>query len=87
MVHDIDFYRPISLSLDHLLVVGSLLQLIHLNLFYLACIIKIQPFPNHKMTHGGLEPEWYITQTVVFTTRPLARCWMPVATYLPNFFL
>jgi hypothetical protein len=77
----------LSLPLDHLLVVGSLTQLIHLNLFSLACIIKIQPFSNHKMTSVGLEPQWYITQPVVFTTKPLARCWKPNATYSPDFFL
>jgi hypothetical protein len=27
------------------------------------------------MISAGFEPQWYITQLVVFTTRPLARCW------------
>jgi hypothetical protein len=50
------------------------------NLFTLTfssidCIIKIQPFSNHKMTSVQLEQQWYTyTQPVVFTTRPLARC-------------
>jgi hypothetical protein len=30
------------------------------------------------MTSVGLEPQWYITQSVVFTTRPLARCSKPI---------
>jgi hypothetical protein len=70
----IGFYSPISLPLDHLLVVGSLPQLIHLNLFSLACVINNRHISSHKMTSVGLEPHWYITQHVVFTTRPLARC-------------
>ena len=35
--------------------------------FSLACVIKIQPFSNQKMTSVGLEPRRYITQRVVFT--------------------
>jgi hypothetical protein len=27
------------------------------------------------MISAGFEPQWYITQLVVITTRPLARCW------------
>jgi hypothetical protein len=38
------------------------------------------------MTSVGLEPQWYITQHVVFTTRPLARCRKLIATYSPYFF-
>jgi hypothetical protein len=75
--------QHVVLPLDHLLVVGSLPQLIHLNLFSLACVINIQHMSSHKMTLVGLEPQWYITQHVVFTTRPLARCWKPTATYSP----
>jgi hypothetical protein len=81
LIHDMGFYSPISLPLDHLLVVGSLPQLIHLNLFSLACIINIRHISSHKRTSGGFEPQWYITQHLVFTTRPLARCWKPTATY------
>jgi hypothetical protein len=46
----------LSLPLDHLLVVESLAQLIHL-IFSLACIIKIQQFLNHNMASVGLEPQ------------------------------
>ena len=73
LIHDVGFYRPISLPLDHLLVVGSLPQLIHLNLFSLSCVINIRHISSHKMTTVGFEPQWYITQHLVFTTRPLAR--------------
>jgi hypothetical protein len=50
-----------SLPLDHLLVVGILAQLFH---------IQTQLFSNHKMICVGLEPQWYITQPIAFTTRP-----------------
>jgi hypothetical protein len=53
LVHDTSL---LSLPLDHLLVVGSLAQLIHL-IFLSACIIKIQQFLNHKTTSVGLEPQ------------------------------
>jgi hypothetical protein len=46
----------LSLPLDHLLVVGSLAQLIRL-IFSLACIIKIQQFLNHKTASVGLDPQ------------------------------
>jgi hypothetical protein len=39
------------------------------------------------MTSVGFEPQYYITRHVVFTTRPLARCWKPTATYSPYFCL
>ena len=46
------------------------------------------------MIFGGLEPQWYIidpksyiTQRVVFTTRPFPRCWKPTAIYSAYFFL
>jgi hypothetical protein len=81
------FYRPISLPLDHLLVVGSLPQLIHLTLFSLACLINIRHISSHKITFVGLEPQWYIAQLVVFTTRPLARCWKTTASYSTYFCL
>ena len=71
------------LPLDHMLVVGWLTNLFTL-FFSLACIIKIQPFSNHKMACAGLEPQRYITQLLIFTTRPLARCWKPSATYSPK---
>ena len=45
------------LPLDQFPVVGSLPELIHLNLFSVACVIKTQPFLNHKMTSLGLEPQ------------------------------
>ena len=45
------------LPLDQFPVVGSLPELIHLNLFSVACVIKTQPFLNHKMTCLGLEPQ------------------------------
>jgi hypothetical protein len=38
------------------------------------------------MTSVRLEPQWHITQPVVFTTRPLARCFKPISTYTPYFF-
>jgi hypothetical protein len=47
-------------------------QLIPHNLFSLACVTKIRHISSDKMISVGLEPQWYITQTVVFTTRPLA---------------
>ena len=75
MVHYTDY------SLYHLHVVESLSQLIHLNLFSLACVINIRHFSSHKLTFVGLEPQWYITQPVVFTTRPLDRCWKPTVTH------
>jgi hypothetical protein len=39
------------------------------------------------MAFVGLEPQWYIAQRVVFTTRAFARCWKPTATYSPYFCL
>jgi hypothetical protein len=33
-----------------------------------------------------LEPQWYITQPVDFTTRPIVCCWKPTATYSPSTF-
>ena len=30
------------------------------------------------MIFVGRESQWYITQRVVITTRPLARCWKPL---------
>jgi hypothetical protein len=53
LVHDTSL---LSLPLDHLLVVGSLAQLIR-PIFSLACIIKIQQFLNHKTASVGLEPQ------------------------------
>ena len=53
LVHDTS---RLSLPLDHLLVVGSLPQLIPLNLFSLACVINIRHISSHKMTSLGLEP-------------------------------
>jgi hypothetical protein len=38
------------------------------------------------MTSVGLESQCYMIQPVVFTTRSLARCWKPNATYSPYFF-
>ena len=77
-----------SLPLDHLLFYGSLTRLVHLDLFSLACIINIRHISSRKMTLLGLEPQWYIRQSVyvVFTTRPFARCWNPIATYSLQFF-
>jgi hypothetical protein len=49
--------------------------------FCLACVINIQHISSHKMPFVGLEPQWYIAQRVVFTTRPLARCWKTTASY------
>jgi hypothetical protein len=74
-----------SLPPDYLLVVGSQTKLIQL-IFFLVCIINIRHISNRKITSVGLEPQLYITQRVVFTTRPLARCWKPNATYSPYFF-
>ena len=37
--------------------------------------------------HSDLKPQCYITQRIVFTSRPLARCWKPTRTYSPYFFL
>jgi hypothetical protein len=54
--------------------------------FSLACAI-IRHISSHKMALVGLEPQWYITQRVYFTTRPLAHCRMPKPTYSPYFFL
>jgi hypothetical protein len=79
----IGFYSPISLPLDHLLVVGSLPQLIHLNLFSLACAINNRHISSHKMTSV---PQRYITHAVVFTTRPLACCRKLIATVFTLFF-
>jgi hypothetical protein len=53
--------------------------------FCLACVINIQHISSHKMTFIGLEPQWYIAQRVVFTTRPLARCWKTTASYSTYF--
>jgi hypothetical protein len=40
--------------------------------------INNQPISNQKMTSVGLEPQWCITQHIVFiTTRPLGRCLKP----------
>ena len=46
----------LSLSLDHLLFVGRLVQLIHL-IFSLACIIKTQQLLNYKMASVRLKPQ------------------------------
>jgi hypothetical protein len=62
-----------SLALDHLLVVENRTQVNSPCIFSLDCIIKIRPFSIPKMTSVGPEPQWYITQPVVFNTRPLAR--------------
>jgi hypothetical protein len=70
-------------SLYHLTVVGRLPQLLHLNLFSLACVINILHISSHKMTSVRFEPQWFITEPVVFTTRPLSRCWKSMATYSP----
>ena len=52
-----------------------------------AGIINIRYISNHKMTSVRLEPQWHITQPVVFTMhyRPLVRCWKhgDAATYSP----
>ena len=53
LVHDTS---RLSLPQDHLLVVGSVAQLINL-IFFLACIIKIQPFLKHKTASVRLEPQ------------------------------
>ena len=55
----------------------------HFILFSLVCAINIFHISSHKMIFAGLEPQWYITPGVVFTTRPLARCWKPSAAYSP----
>ena len=77
--------QPVALQylpLDHLLVVGNLELLIHLNRFSLVCAIINSPhISSHKMIFVGLEPQWYNTQRVVFTTRTLACCCNPSATY------
>jgi hypothetical protein len=39
------------------------------------------------MTSVGLEPQWYITQQVVFITTPQARCFEATAKYSPYIFL
>jgi hypothetical protein len=36
-------------------------------IFVLLLIINIRHISNHKTTSVGLEPQWYITQPVVFT--------------------
>ena len=61
----------------------SLLRLIHLYLLSLTCAINIRHISSHKMILVELEPQWYITQRVVFTNRQLARSWKPSVTYSP----
>jgi hypothetical protein len=41
---------------NHLLVVGNLTQLVHLNLFSLVCAINTPHISSHKMIFVGLEP-------------------------------
>jgi hypothetical protein len=53
LVHDTSL---LSLPLDHLLVVGGLVQLIRL-IFSQDCIIKTQQLLNYKMASVGLEPQ------------------------------
>ena len=57
-----------SFQIDHVFVVGSLPLLIHLIFFSLACMTNIRHISSHKMTSVGLQPQWYITQRVVFNT-------------------
>jgi hypothetical protein len=80
-------HSVLSLSLNHLLVVGNLPQLIHLNLFSLVYANNIRHISSYKMIFVGLEPQWYITQRVVFTTRPLAHFCQLSATYATKLFL
>jgi hypothetical protein len=47
----------LSLPLDNLLVVGRLAQIIHLNIFSLACVIKTQQLLKHKTGYVRLEPQ------------------------------
>jgi hypothetical protein len=54
--HQLHETSLLSLPLHYLFVVGSLAQLIHL-IFFLACIIKIQPLLNQKTTFVGLAPQ------------------------------
>ena len=71
-------------TIGHLLIVGNLAQLSRPNLFlYLAYAINIRHISIYKMISVGLEPQWYITQRAVFTTRPLARSRKSSATYSP----
>ena len=49
--------------------------------FSLAFAINIRHLSSNKIISVAFEPQWYIRQHVVFTTRPLARCWKPSATY------
>ena len=42
--------------------------------FLLACAINIRHIQSLKIIFVGLQPQWNITQRVVVTTRPLARC-------------
>ena len=60
--HNVKLHNKQSLPLDHVLVVGSLTQHIHLNLFSLADVINNLHISSHKMTSVGLEPQWYSTQ-------------------------
>jgi hypothetical protein len=54
LVHDTSL---LSLPLNHLLVVEWLAQLIHLNIFSLACVIKTQQLLNYKTGSVRLEPQ------------------------------
>ena len=54
LVHDTSL---LSLPLNHLLVVERLAQLIHLNIFSLACVIKTQQLLKHKTGSVRLEPQ------------------------------
>jgi hypothetical protein len=42
-------------------------------------LLLVRHISSHKMTSVDLEPVWHITQLVVFTTGPLARCWKFIA--------
>ena len=60
-----------SLPLDHLLVVGNRQLLIHhINRFFQ---LVQQILDTFHVTNVGLEPQWYITQRVVFTNRDAQR--------------
>jgi hypothetical protein len=54
--------------------------------FCLAWVTNIRHISSHKITFAGLEPQWYITQPLVITTRLPARSRKPIATYSPYFF-
>ena len=66
LVHDTSL---LSLRLDYLLAVGSLAQLIHLNVFSLAYVINIRHNLSHKMASVGLEP--YLVHITSLLSLPL----------------